>query len=717
MQTRRQFLGRAIATGAVVTVAPGWVLFRAGNRLALAAIAGGSLDPSAISKFAQPLVIPPAMPQSSKPATRGGARIDYYEIAVRQFEQQILPDSLPPTTVWSYGSIDHPETFNYPAFTIEARWRTPVRVKWINDLVDGEGDFLPHLLPVDQTLHWANPPGGADGTDRRGTNPETYLGPVPIVTHLHGSEGVGDESDGYAEAWYLPAADDIPAGYSANGTWYQFFKTKSEKKFGQTWEAGTSVFQYPNGQRATTLWYHDHTLGMTRLNVYAGPAGFYLMRGGPADIVIDRRGGGRASLPGPAPALGDPPGTRYYEIPLAIQDRSFNDDGSLFYPSTRAFFEGLEPGDLQIPFVPDEACDGETSDVSPIWNPEFFGNTIVVNGRTWPFLEVEPRRYRFRLLNGCNSRFLILTMDNGPALWQIGSDGGFLPEPVKLDEVLLGPAERADVIVDFSGLSVGSEVILLNVAPDEPFGGGEPGVDFEQSDPATTGQVMKFIVVPSTGPDTSTPPEDLRLPVITPMGSANVTRKLSLNEQESATVRVLATEEEDWVTPVVLACDDPQAVPFGPTEARLGTLDEDFNPVSLGWHDTITEHPHIGGSEVWELYNFTADAHPIHIHEIQFQVVDRQSLASDEEGMATAPAILVGAPRPPEAWEEGFKDTVVAYPGEVTRIKARFGVGGLYVWHCHIVEHEDNEMMRPYFIGDPSGYPPDLVIADDGHAS
>jgi spore coat protein A, manganese oxidase len=717
MQTRRQFLSRAMATGAVVTVAPGWVLFRAGDRWALAAIAGGSLDPLAIPKFAQALVIPPAMPQSSRPTTRGGARIDYYEIAVRQFEQQILPASLPPTTVWSYGSVDAPETFNYPAFTIEARWRTPVRVKWINDLVDGEGDFLPHLLPVDQTLHWANPPGGADGTDQRSTNPEPYLGPVPIVTHLHGSEGVGDESDGYAEAWYLPAADGIPAGYSANGTWYQFFKTKSEKKFGQTWEAGTAVFQYPNEQRATTLWYHDHTLGMTRLNVYAGPAGFYLMRGGPGDRVMDRRGGGHASLPGPAPALGDPAGTRYYEIPLAIQDRSFNEDGSLFYPSTRAFFEGLDPGDLQIPFIPDEACDGETSDVSPIWNPEFFGNTIVVNGRTWPFLEVEPRRYRFRLLNGCNSRFLILTMDNGPAFWQIGSDGGFLPAPVQLDQLLMGPAERADVIVDFSGMAVGSEIILLNVAPDEPFGGGEPGVDFEPSDPATTGQVMKFIVVPSTGPDKSTPPDHLRLPVITPIGSANVTRKLSLNEQESATVRVLGTEEGNWVRPVVLACDDPEAVPFGPTEARLGTLDEDFNPVSLRWHDAITEHPHIGRPEVWELYNLTADAHPIHIHEIQFQVVDRQSLATDEEGMATAPAVLVGEPRPPEAGEAGFKDTVVAYPGEVTRVKARFGVGGLYVWHCHIVEHEDNEMMRPLFIGDPSGYPPDLVIGDDRHVT
>jgi len=711
VQTRRQFLRNALATGAVMSVAPGWVLFRAGDRWALAAIAGGSLDPTVIAKYVTPLIIPPAMPQSANSNSRGGAQIDYYEIAVRQFEQQILPEPLPPTTVWSYGSVNHPETFNYPSFTIEARWRTPVRVKWVNDLVDDSGAYLPHLLPVDQTLHWANPPGGPGGTDMRGTNPQPYLGPVPIVTHLHGSEGVGDESDGYAEAWYLPAADNVPAGYASGGTWYDFFKTKSEKRFGQTWEPGTAVVQYPNAQQAATLWYHDHTLGMTRVNVYAGPAGFYLMRGGPGDVVRNRKGGGHASLPGPAPAIGDPAGTKYYEIPLAIQDRSFDDDGSLFYPSTRAFFEGLDPEQLQIPFIPEEACDGEPSDVSPIWNPEFFGNTMVVNGRTWPYLEVEPRRYRFRILNGCNSRFLFLALDNGQPFWQIGAEGGFLPAPIQVDRLLLGPAERADVIVDFTGFAVGSEIVLTNLAPDEPFGGGEPGVDFEPADPDTTGQVMKFVLVPSTGPDASTPPADLVLPVVTAIGSTKVTRKLSLNEQDSATVRVLSDEEGNWLTPVVLACDDTEAVPFGPTEARLGILDQDDNPVSSSWADAITEHPRVGRPELWELYNFTADAHPIHIHEIQFRVLDRQSLASNEEGMATAPAVLVGEARPPEPWEAGFKDTVIAYPGEVTRLKVRFTVGGLYVWHCHIVEHEDNEMMRPLFIGSTRGYPSDLIIA------
>ena len=201
------------------------------------------------------------------------------------------------------------------------------------------------------------------------------------------------------------------------------------------------MVQYDNDQPAGTLWYHDHTLGMTRVNVYAGPAGFYLLRGGAFDTPP-------GALPGPAPALGDAAGTRYYEIPLAIQDRSFRVDGSLFYPDSRAFFDGFEG-----PYIPH-------SDVSPIWNPEFFGNAMLVNGNTWPALAVEPRRYRFRMLNGCNGRFLILKLVTGdpearpgtPVLQfvQIGAEGGFLPQPVALDQLLMGPAERADVIVDFT---------------------------------------------------------------------------------------------------------------------------------------------------------------------------------------------------------------------------------------------------------------------------
>jgi FtsP/CotA-like multicopper oxidase with cupredoxin domain len=631
------------------------------------------LDPHSIPKYVEPLVIPPAMPRTHKLTHKRGRSVDYYEIAVREFRQPILPKTmgLKPTRVWSYGSVNHPDSFNYPAFTIEADWRRPVRVKWINGLVKRNGDFLPHLLPVDQTLHWANPPGGARERDGHGDDQSPYGGPVPIVTHLHGGHSA-EWSDGYPEAWFLPAARNIPAGYARRGSLYRRFQASAQRELGQAWTPGSAVFQYDNEERATTMWYHDHTLGMTRSNVYAGPAGFYLLRGGPTDAV-------QGTLPGPAPALADMPGRDYFEIPIVIQDRSFTEKGALFYPDNRAFFEGLEPSQLQIPFMPDLGCDGP-SDIAPIWNPEFFGNAIVVNGRTWPSLDVQQRRYRLRFLNGCNSRFLILRMSNGLPFWQIGNEGGFLPAPVELPEVLLGPAERADVIVDFTNVALDTEIILENLAPDEPFGGGVAGVDFEPADPETTGQVMRLHVVAATSVDMSTPPSQLVLPVIAPLGAATNTRHVSLNEQESATVRVSTDANGN----VVLDCAHGEQ--FGPVEADLGTLNPDGSGNPLGWDEPITENPAVGAIEVWELHNFTADAHPIHIHEITFEVLGRQMIGDS-------------AMRPPESWERGLKDTVISYPNEITRVKALFDRAGLFVWHCHIVEHEDNEMMRPYRVG------------------
>jgi FtsP/CotA-like multicopper oxidase with cupredoxin domain len=730
-----------------------------------APLPGGTLDPLAIPQYVTPLVIPPVM-------NNDGAS-DSYDIAVRQFKQQILPggiwntlngrtDTLPPTTVWSYGPAADPtpavapdpgSRFNYPAYTIESTSGTPVDVRWINDLVDEKtGRFLPHLLPIDQTLHWANPPmlciDGTFSTDCRGFIPERYLGPVPIVTHVHGSHVEG-HSDGFPEAWFLPAAINIPAGYARKGRLFDDFTGTNPGNLGY------ADFRYRNDQPATTLWYHDHTLGMTRSNVYAGPAGFWLIRGGGFDGAA---GGG--ILPGTAPAAGQTVvdlnvtaaiRNTIREIPIVIQDRSFNSDGSLFYPETRAFFEGVEPRQLQIPFLPNRR-----SDISPIWNPEAFFNVMVVNGVSWPRLEVAPALYRFRFLNGCNSRFLWLKFDNPDVdVYQIGAEQGFLPAPVLMNalnldgggddgkaQLLIALAERADVIVDFRGLANGTTIELLNIGPDEPFGGGvpcppgqnpddNPGCgDFAPADLATTGKVMKFVVntaldgASPTDPNGATPATDpgaLTLNAEGALGGAAVHRDVSLNEAESekicvtfqlnGNIRQIASVKPG---PGFDAdCDAAGGEEFGPREALLGTVDgtgADPAGIPLMWTDmtgtstpvsvllqngtsvdvNVTENPTLGDIEEWSMYNFTEDAHPIHLHLVRFQVVGRTLL---DGSVSTNVSV--------QPWETGYKDTVVAFPGEITTVRAIFDIAGLYVWHCHIVEHEDNEMMRPYVVSAP----------------
>ncbi|HEU4942473.1 MAG TPA: multicopper oxidase domain-containing protein, partial [Gaiellaceae bacterium] len=243
------------------------------------------------------------------------------------------------------------------------------------------------------------------------------------------------------------------------------------------------------------------------------------------------------------------------------------------------------------------------------------------------------------------------------------------------NRLLMGLAERANVIVDFTNVPV-DNYVLGNVGPDEPFGGGEPPGDFDFADPDTTGQSRQFRVVPAVAPDPTTPPMFLVLPAIAPLPVPATTRPLALLEMMS----------EAW---------------DGPAEAMLGNVDEEGNATHKMWAEEVSENPNPGDTEVWEFYNGTADAHPMHIHEIVFEVVDRQSLEVNEDGEAVPPFRLVGDPRPPEAWENGLKDTVIAYPGEVTRVRGQFNTPGQFVWHCHIVEHEDNEMMRPYRIGPP----------------
>jgi FtsP/CotA-like multicopper oxidase with cupredoxin domain len=819
------------------------------------ALPGGTLDPTTIPKYVTPLVIPPVMNNS-------GTANDY-DIAVRQFQQQILPGGiwatlnpaitapLPATTVWSYGPATDPvpdssgalgggvgiapapnSQFNYPSYTIEATVNTPSTVDWINDLVDDAGNALPHLLTVDQSLHWANPladcSSGEVRTDCSSDSAAPYTGPVPIITHVHGSH-LSADSDGYTEAWWLPDANNItcvprdsngvltaqPTGYdAATNTWNvacegtianQLTARDGSVTVNTNVTPGVGNFEYQNDQPSTTIWYHDHSLGMTRLNVYAGPAGFWLLRetsGGETGLT--------GILPSPAPVYGEDLVTtnfpaalggsreKYREIPIAIQDRSFNADGSLFYPDNRAFFEGLNVAgtagtpDAQFPGAPELQIDMDpaTSDIAPIWNPEAFFNTMVVNGVTWPVQEVAPAQYRFRLLNGCNSRFLNLALmitdaagnplGNGvlKSVWvlsgngefklkkprvreldffQIGAEQSLLPQttairtgfatalagPGSLDDrrnvvkpvaapssqqaLLMGLAERADVIVDFRGLPDGTIITMTNTAPDAPFG-GFPDVP---ADPTTTGQVMQFVVNnallgasptdelrdPVTGviqnPTTAASnPEDL---VIDPAALDNFTvavtnptpRELALVEEESTLICADVDLAGNVVqlpafTPVAGACQDaagnvhPTALPFAPKAAVLGTVDAAGVPTVTLWSAPIATNVNADGSgdqsaEQWNIWNFTVDGHPIHIHLVKFSVLSRSAIGGGPSVVNTATGI--------QAWENGWKDTVISYPGEITSVAADFDINGLYVWHCHIVEHEDNEMMVPMCVG------------------
>ncbi len=506
-----------------------------------------------LKKFCDPLPIPGKLKPKSK-----NKQATYYEIQMLQAYQS-LHSELPDTLIWGYEGI-------YPGPLIEVRRNEKVCIKWLNNLPEK------HFLPVDTSLH------GAMG------NPE-----VRTVVHLHGAK-VRPESDGNPEAWY-------------------------SNDFKQTGAFFTQeVYCYPNRQPASMLWYHDHALGITRLNVYAGLAGIYLIRD-----PIEKK-------------LNLPKGK--YEIPLVIQDRSFNPDGSLFYPSQ--------------PQPP-------VSDVNPCIVPGFDGETIVVNGKVWPYLEVEPRKYRFRLLNGSNHRIYRMKIDPELPFFQIGTDGGFLTAPVALRELIMAPAERVDLIVDFAGCQ-GKHFILRNDAP-SPFPNGAP------VNPETTGQIMEFRVVsPLKSADSSCIPEKL-CPV------------LPIPER-------LAQVKRDFT--VVVRRDQHGRLIF----LLNGKM----------WHDPATEEPQRGVVEIWNLINPGFAAHPIHLHQIQFQLLNRQPFDVNHFNQ-TQTLIFTGPPVPPAPAEQGWKDTIRNNPGEVTRIIVRFGpYTGHYAWHCHILEHEDYDMMRPLLV-------------------
>ena len=359
--------------------------------VALAQIPGGTLDPTSVPKYATPLLIPPVMPQGGHDRCRAARPVDYYEISMRQFTQQILPAGLPATTVWGYGAVKSAQRsgglllHNAPSLTIEAQVE-PAGAREVDQRPRGRRRQLPAAPAARRPDAALGQPAGrhrrprhaADLHRRRLARTPARCRSSPTCTAPSAS---ATRATATPRRGTCPRPTNIPAGYATEGTWYDFFAGKAaanlRRRRGRPASPSSST---RTTNRASTIWYHDHTLGMTRLNVYAGPAGFYIVRGGPAgdEAVLDTpHRTRRRVLPGPAPD-GErpfPPNKTYYEIPIAIQDRSFNSDGSLFYPTRGRSSTGSCTG----PYIPD-------TDLSPIWNPEFFGNTIMVNGNTWPFL-------------------------------------------------------------------------------------------------------------------------------------------------------------------------------------------------------------------------------------------------------------------------------------------------------------------------------------------
>jgi spore coat protein A len=694
MITRRQFLNGGLAAGAGLVVLP-----RLGWSRSFVAAAQTPLAGSSIPQFVDSL-------PSLDVILAGASPI---ELRMTEFKAQVLPKGSPKTWVWGYLQPGQSARSTYLGPVIVAERGTPTEIKWVNDLGDTSHTHLKAWVDsTDQTVHWADPLNGeanacAESVEPR--NPPTgacalhYAGPIPGTPHLHGGE-VPAGIDGGPDSWFTSDGSYVgPAYYSEDGT--------SPKNY--------AIYRYPNVQEAAPIWFHDHTLGVTRLSVYAGLAGGYL--------ITDPDDPPPANLPLP--------------IPLIIQDRMFDTDGQLFFPAG-------------IPFTPNPE--------HPFWVPEFIGDTIAVNGKVWPYLEVEPKRYRFLFLDGSNARGYELFLTNpasktmGPSIWQIGTDGGYLDRPVKIDpnapkgalqRLLILPGERADVIVDFAGLAPGTRLLLRNIAK-APYPGGEAPQG------STTGRVMQFRVVPSTGPDTSYDPAThtpLRTPMVRLVDPAagtlasdvavQKTRQLTLNEVIGEPSEVGGVTYEGGPLEILVNNTD-----------LPGTDRSDFTPITVdGLTTYYSELPQEGETEVWEVVNLTADAHPIHLHLVQFQLMNRQAFdvgkydttyAAAFQGGVYRPGFgppldyytgnaralggnpdvvpfLKGPAKPPEPNEAGWKDTAVMYPGQVTRIAVRWAPTDLpantdpadasypfdpdgghgYVWHCHIIDHEDNEMMRP----------------------
>ena len=697
----------------------------------------GLSDPALQPKFATP--VPDALAPSFKYDARNVNK-GKYKVGVGPSVQ--MTGLIDPTTgaalqtpIFGYGDQNY--GYTWPGRTFEVMSGNPIEVTWTNDLVGlasgraprgrpAAPGYIPHLLPVDTSLHWAY---SLHGYERYSLAADG----IPIVVHLHGGH-TDFQYDGNPEFFFSP-------GFTVRGPQWV------EKKY-----------VYHNDQQAGNLWYHDHALGITRLNVYAGMAGFYFVRDNNLDTGYVKNAGGFPVWP--------------YEKAYAIQDRMFKANGELFYPAFPGdpFYDDFVPGEgVDLTQFPQFGAAG-----GPTALAEFFGDHMVVNGAIWPYENVEPRNYRLRLLNGTDSRFMGFRFRPVPAgatdlsaaaaplpFTVIGSDQGLASAPTPVDTLVSEPGSRYDVIVDFSQVPAGyPRVILENILGDAPFGG-----DLNRADifvDSQTDRIMAFDVVL---------PVDQAVQDVTPVsalagyglgpkvaGTVDRYRKVALFEGKDEFGRLqplLGTAEPatdyagndvNWPASAVYQQATFPLYASDMFPGRGGTVEPLTGPMSgsIAWHSPTTENPALDTTEEWEVWNMTGDAHPVHLHLVHFEILGRQEINydsnADEDGfipdgvtpagdgaylvpqptvqhnsVAGDPATygmgfkIVGTdlgaaygasvPQPAEYVENAPKDMVTALPGQITRIKATFDKPGRYVWHCHILSHEDHEMMRVMHVG------------------
>jgi len=716
------------------------------------------LAPALIPQFIQPL--PLLSVSGGSMATVAGNQP--LTVTMCEFDSQVLPPPMPTTRVWGYiPGVTCPtatqDTYIGPVI-VNTRG-TSTDITWVNNLgtTDSTG-VLAYKYSTDQTLHWADPLNmEANDCQMVGGIPafgsacaQNYVGPIPTVPHLHGGE-VPPELDGGPTAWFT--SDGV---YRGSG-YYSFAGALPNE----------AIYKYPNTQEASPIWFHDHTLGVTRLSVYAGLAGAYLI----TDPALNLPAGLH-----PAGLMNGANNSVEYTVPLVIQDRMFDTNGQFFYQTDSA------GGVLWA-----------TNPEHPYWSPELVGDTLLVNGKTWPYLDVEPKRYRFWFINGSNARTYEMNVVDpkktapSPKIWVIATDGGYLDKPVSINKLVMMPGERYEAIIDFGGMTNGTNFVLKNTAK-TPFPAGATPQG------ATLGTIMQFRVGGCTSGFCGATDASYNPALGTPIRiggqiiqrlvdpakgtlafgvTAQNTRQLTLNE-----VMGMPQLVTDPVTGVATA------YPGGPLEILVNNTKwsgmsprnfNDFTKISVNGIDTYySELPKEGETEVWELINLTADAHPIHLHLVQFQLMNRQAFDVGKYSATYAAAfpgggsdpMNNGAPYPsgvfmpgfgpplnyktgsvnalggnpdinatkmtkkgsqpvylqgqivsPDPNEAGWKDTVIVYPGQVTRLVVRwaptdapataapanlsfpFDPSGeskfSYVWHCHIIDHEDNEMMRP----------------------